>query len=163
MIGGIIMAFHTMQAKDTLAGNRGECYVIIDGRRINFMSAVKVVATVEKTKVTVPILGQKMKGNKTINLQGTGTATFHYNTSVFRKAMKHFKNTGEDLYFDMIIINDDPTSQAKRQTTTLKGCNLNKVIVAQIDANNDKYLEEEIDFTFEDWDIPEEFEELDGM
>ncbi len=157
------MAFHTMQAKDTLAGNRGECYVVIDGRRINFMSAVKVVATVEKTKATVPILGQKMKGNKTINLQGTGTATFHYNTSVFRKAMKHFKNTGEDLYFDMIIINDDPTSQAKRQTTILKGCNLNKVIVGQVDANNDSYLEEEIDFTFEDWDMPEEFNELEGM
>jgi len=157
------MAFHTMQAKDTLAGNRGECYVVIDGRRINFMSAVKVVATVEKPKATVPILGQKMKGNKTINLQGTGTATFHYNTSVFRKAMKHFKNTGEDLYFDMIIINDDPTSQAKRQTTILKGCNLNKVIVGQVDANNDSYLEEEIDFTFEDWDMPEEFNELEGM
>ena len=157
------MAFHTLNAKDTRAGNRGECYVIIDGRRINFMSAISVEATVEKTKVEVPILGQKMKGNKTINLKGTGTATFHYNTSVFRQAMKHFKDTGEDLYFDMIIINDDPGSKAGRQTTTLKGCNLNKVIVAKIDANDEKYLEETIDFTFEDWDIPEEFQELEGM
>ncbi len=129
-----------MQAKDSIAGNRGECYVIVDGRRLNFMSAISVEATVEKTKVEVPILGQKMKGNKTINLKGTGTATFHYNTSVFRKVMKHFKDTGEDLYFDMIIINDDPTSEAKRQTTTLKGCNLNKTIVAKIDANEEKYL-----------------------
>ncbi len=152
-----------MQAKDSIAGNRGECYVIVDGRRLNFMSAISVEATVEKTKVEVPILGQKMKGNKTINLKGTGTATFHYNTSVFRKVMKHFKDTGEDLYFDMIIINDDPTSEAKRQTTTLKGCNLNKTIVAKIDANEEKYLEETIEFTFEDWDIPEEFEELQGM
>lgn len=157
------MAFKTMQAKDSIAGNRGECYVIVDGRRLNFMSAISVEATVEKTKVEVPILGQKMKGNKTINLKGTGTATFHYNTSVFRKVMKHFKDTGEDLYFDMIIINDDPTSEAKRQTTTLKGCNLNKTIVAKIDANEEKYLEETIEFTFEDWDIPEEFEELQGM
>ena len=157
------MAFHTLNAKDTIAGNRGECYVIIDGRRINFMSAISVEATVEKTKVEVPILGQKMKGNKTINLKGTGTATFHYNTSVFRQAMKHFKDTGEDLYFDMIIINDDPGSNAGRQSTTLKGCNLNKVIVAKVDANDEKYLEETIDFTFEDWDIPEEFQELEGM
>ncbi len=157
------MAFKTMLAKDTIAGNRGECYVIIDGRRINFMSAIKVEATVEKTKVEVPILGQKMKGNKTINLKGTGSATFHYNTSVFRKAMKHFKDTGEDLYFDMIIINEDPGSAAGRQTTTLKGCNLNKVIVAKVDANDDKYLDEDIDFTFENWDLVEEFEELQGM
>ena len=129
-----------MQAKDSIAGNRGECYVIVDGRRLNFMSAISVEATVEKTKVEVPILGQKMKGNKTINLKGTGTATFHYNTSVFRKVMKHFKDTGEDLYFDMIIINDDPTSEAKRQTTTLKGCNLNKTILEKIYANEEKYL-----------------------
>ena len=77
--------------------------------------------------------------------------------------MKHFKDTGEDLYFDMIIINDDPGSNAGRQSTTLKGCNLNKVIVAKVDANDEKYLEETIDFTFEDWDIPEEFQELEGM
>ena len=84
-------------------------------------------------------------------------------TSVFRKAMKHFKDTGEDLYFDMIIINEDPGSDAGRQTTTLKGCNLNKVIVAKVDANEDKYLDEDIDFTFENWDLVEEFEELQGM
>ena len=77
--------------------------------------------------------------------------------------MKHFKDTGEDLYFDMIIINDDPGSNAGRQSTTLKGCNLNKVIVAKVDANDEKYLEETIDFTVEDWDIPEEFQELEGM
>ena len=77
--------------------------------------------------------------------------------------MKKFVDTGEDLYFDMIVTNDDPTSAAGRQTTILKGCNLNKTIVAKVDANNNNYLDEEIDFTFESWDLPEEFEELEGM
>ena len=157
------MAHNTMIAKDTIAGSNGECYVIIDGRRINFMSAVQFEATLEKIKVEVPILGQRIKGNKTVGAKGTGTATFHYNTSIFRKVMKKFVDTGEDLYFDMIVTNDDPTSAAGRQTTILKGCNLNKTIVAKVDANNNNYLEEEIDFTFEGWDLPEEFNELEGM
>lgn len=157
------MSFHTMRARDSIAGSSGECYVLIDGRRINFMSVVKVEATVEKIKVEVPILGQRMKGNKTVGAKGTGTATFHYNTSIFRKVMKKFVDTGEDLYFDMIVTNDDPTSAAGRQTTILKGCNLNKTVVAKVDANNNNYLEEEIDFTFESWDMPEEFDELEGM
>lgn len=157
------MAYKTMLAKDTIAGSNGECYVIINDKRINFMSAVKIEATVEKIKVEVPILGQRMKGNKTVGAKGTGTATFHYNTSLFRKIMKKFVEEGEDLYFDMIVTNDDPTSAAGRQTTILKGCNLNKTVVAKVDANNNNYLEEEIDFTFESWDLPEEFEELEGM
>lgn len=118
---------------------------------------------VEKTKVEVPILGQRMKGNKTISTKGTGTATVHYNISTFRKAMKHFVDTGEDMYFDMIVINNDPTSAAGRQTTVLKGCNLNKTIVAKVDANESNYMTEEFEFTFESWDMPEEFNELEGM
>ena len=157
------MSFHTMRARDSIAGSSGECYVLIDGRRINFMSAVKVEATVEKIKVEVPILGQRMKGNKTVGAKGTGTATFHYNTSIFRKVMKKFVDTGEDLYFDMIVTNDDPTSAAGRQTTILKGCNLNKTVVAQVDANNNTYLEVEIEFGFEGWDMPEEFDEGEGV
>lgn len=76
--------------------------------------------------------------------------------------MKHFTETGEDLYFDMIITNEDPGSAAGRQTTVLKGCNLNKIIVAKVDANDEKFLDETIDFTFEDWNLPETFNELEG-
>ena len=152
----------TMLAKDSIAGNRGECFVIIDGRRINFMSAISIEATVEKTKVEVPILGRKTKGWKAVGAKCTGTATFHMNTSLFRETMKHFTETGEDLYFDMIITNEDPGSAAGRQTTVLKGCNLNKIIVAKVDANEEKFLDETIDFTFEDWNLPETFNELEG-
>ena len=53
------MAYKKMIAGDAIAGSSGECYVLIDGRRINFMSAVKIEATVEKIKVEVPILDRK--------------------------------------------------------------------------------------------------------
>lgn len=126
------------------------------------MQAINVEAKIEKTKVEVPILGKTGKGNKSTGWKGTGTFTVHYNTSMFRKMLKKYAATGEDTYFDMQVTNEDPTSAAGRQTVILKDCNIDEGIVAKIDADAD-YLDEEISFTFEDVEIPEEFKNLDGM
>ena len=151
-----------MQGKDTVSAQLAECYVTIDGNRYNFMQAINLEAKMEKTKTEVPILGKTGKGNKAAGWKGTGSATFHYNTSVFRKVMKEYKNSGKDIYFDMVIVNDDPTSDAGSQSITLIDCNLDNVIVAKFDADGE-YLDESFDFTFEDWDMPEEFDVLNGM
>ena len=116
----------------------------------------------EKNKTEVPILGKPGKGNKATGWTGTGSATFHFNTSMFRKFMKPYKDTGEDFYFDMQITNEDPSSAVGSQTIVLNDCNLDSIVLAKFDADGE-YLEEDIDFTFEDWDMPEEFLELEGM
>ncbi len=76
--------------------------------------------------------------------------------------MYRFKETGEDIYFDMQITNEDPTSSVGRQTVILKDCNIDRGILAKFDANAE-YLDEEIEFTFEDFEIPEKFKLLSGM
>lgn len=116
----------------------------------------------EKTKTQVPILGRTGRGNKSTGWQGAGTATFHYNTSIFRELMYKFKNSGEDVYFDIQITNEDPTSSVGRQTVILKDCNMDGGVLAKFDADAE-YLDEEMEFTFEDFEIPEKFELLDGM
>lgn len=152
----------TMQAKDAISASLAECYVTIDGNRYNFMQAVSLEAKFEKTKVEIPILGQTGKGNKSTGWKGTGTAKFYYNTSIFRNLMKHYKDTGEDIYFDMQVMNEDPTSAAGQQTVILRDCNINSGILLKFAAGEDT-LTEEMDFTFEDFDMPEEFNILDGM
>mgnify|MGYP006326135813 FL=1 len=151
-----------MNAKDTITASLAECFVTIDGTRYNFMQAINLEASVEKTKTEVPILGKTGKGNKSTGWHGTGSATFHYNTSIFRELLLKFKETGEDLYFDIQITNYDPTSAVGRQTTILKGVNVDGGIVAKFDADGE-YLDEDMDFTFEDWEMPEKFNVLDGM
>ena len=151
-----------MQGKDTVSAQLAECYVTIEGNRYNFMQAINLEAKMEKTKTEVPILGKTGRGNKAAGWKGTGSATFHYNTSIFRKVMQEYKNSGRDIYFDMVIVNDDPTSDAGSQTITLTDCNLDSVIIAKFDADGE-YLDEEFDFTFEDWSMPEEFTMLNGM
>lgn len=152
----------TMKAKDTLSAKLAECFVTIGNNRYNFMQAIDFEAQFEKTKTEVPILGKTGMGNKSTGWKGTGSATFHYNTSIFREMMLRYKNTGEDVYFEIQVTNDDPTSAAGRQTVVFVDCNIDGGILAKFDANGE-YLDEEMDFTFEDFKMPETFKLLDGM
>lgn len=151
-----------MHAREAVSAALAECFVTLEGTRYNFMQAIDLEATMEKNKTEVPILGKPGKGNKATGWSGSGSATFHYNTSVFRKVMKKYKETGEDVYFDIQITNEDKTSTVGRQTIVLKDCNIDSLPLAKFDADGE-YLEDEFDFTFEDWEMPEEFTVLEGM
>lgn len=151
-----------MKAKDTVFAALAECFVTIEGRRYNFMQAINLEAKLEKNKTKVPILGKTGKGNKASGWKGTGTATFHYNTSVFRQLLARYKETGEDVYFEIQVSNEDPTSGAGRQTVVLMDCNVDGGVLAKFDANGE-YLDEKMNFTFEDFAIPETFTDLEGF
>ena len=151
-----------MNAKDTITASLAECFVTINGTRYNFMQAINLEAKMDKTKTQIPILGKVAKGNKSTGCEYSGSATFHYNTSLFRELLLKFKETGEDIYFDIQATNEDPTSSVGRQTVILKNVNLDGGIIAKFDADGE-YLDEDVDFTFEDWELPEKFKLLDGM
>ena len=156
------MANIKMNSKDAISAKLAECFITIGNNRYNFMQAINLEANFERTKTEVPILGKTGTGNKSTGWKGTGSATFHYNTSIFREMMLKYKDTGEDVYFDMQITNDDPTSDAGRQTVVLIGCNIDGGVLAKFDADGE-YLDEDMDFTFEDFKIPEGFTLLKGM
>ena len=152
----------TMRAQDSISASLAECFVTIGTRRYNFMQAINFEAKFEKTKSEIPILGKTGKGNKSTGWKGTGSATFHYNTSVFRQMMAQYKDTGEDVYFEIQISNEGPTSAAGRQTMIFIDCNIDGGILAKFDADSE-YLDEDMDFTFEDFKMPEAFKNLDGF
>ncbi len=156
------MANAIMNAQDAISASLAECYVTIGTQVYNFMQAINLEAKMEKTKSEVPILGRTGKGNKTTGWKGTGSATFHYNTSIFRKLLYDYKNSGKDIYFDIQIINSDPTSTIGTQEIILKGCNMDGGILAKFDADGE-YLEEDMDFTFEDWEMKKGFDVIKGM
>lgn len=151
-----------MSAKDTVSASLAECFATISGKRYNIMQLINIEATFEKNKTEVPIMGKTGKGNKATGWKGTGSATLHYNTSIFRELAYKYKQTGEDVYFDIQLTNEDPTSSVGRQTVILKDCNFDSLILAKADADAD-YLDEDMDFTFEDFEIPELFNLLSGM
>lgn len=152
----------TMNAKDSISASLAECFITIEGNRYNFMQAINLEATVEKNKTEVPILGRTGKGNKAAGWTGSGSATFHYNTSIFAKMLEKYKDTGEDIYFDIQVKNEDPTSSVGSQIVILRDCNIDGGLITKFDADAE-YLESDCDFTFDDFSIVQAFGELSGM
>lgn len=152
----------TMHAKEALHASLAQCYVTTNGNRYNFMQATNLEANFEIEKTQLGILGRTGKANRSTNWKGSGSATFYFNTSIFRDMMLDYKKTGKITYFDIAITNYDPNSSAGRQTVILKDCTIDGGILAKFDANGE-FLEEDMDFTFEDFEIPEKFSLLEGM
>ena len=82
--------------------------------------------------------------------------TIYYITSLFRKMVLNYIKNGVPTYFDIMVTNNDPGSSVGPQTTVLKNCTLDSVILAKFDVDAD-VLDEDFDFTFDDADILDEF------
>lgn len=154
----------TMHARNAVSAKMAECYVTIDGQRYNFMSAINLEVNFEKNKKEIPILGRMNRGHKATGSTITGSAEFHLNTSIWRELAYKFQETGEDLYFDMQITNEDITaSDIGRQTVILYDCNWDSMTLAAFDADSDDVLTESIDFTAERFELPEKYTMMDGV
>lgn len=145
-----------LHAKDTISGQEARAYATINGQVEEMFYAKKIEAKVKKSKKGVKTLGKRGTQNKATGWEGTGSMTIYYTTTRFRKLMLEYMKTGKDTYFDLQIVNEDPTSTIGKQTVVIKGVNLDEVTIAALDVDAD-VLEEEISFTFDDADILDEF------
>lgn len=104
------------------------------------------------------------KGHKSTSSSITGSAEFHLNTSIWRELAYKFQETGEDVYFDMQISNEDITaSDIGRQTIILYDCNFDSVTLAKFDADSDDVLTESVNFTVERFEMPEKYTLMNGV
>ena len=143
----------TLNAPDTISGKEGRAYAKINGNNEELFMAKTIEANVEKNKSEIKAIGKRMTGHKTTGANGSGSMTLYYMTPLFRDMIKQWKETGVDVYFDMVVENDDQESSAGKQSTLLIGCNLDSVVLAKLDGDSDDALDEDVDFTFEDFDI----------
>lgn len=148
---------------DAINGKHAKAYATIDGRVEELFYAKSLEATVEKNKVDVPVLGKTNTPQRSQGWSGSGSLTIYYVTSTFRQLMITYMKTGQDFWFDLLITNEQPGSSTGKQTTVLKGCNLDSVTIAQFDATSDDMLEEEMPFTFSDADLQQQFNQITGV
>ena len=149
-----------LKSFDPISGKEGVAYAKINGNNEELFFAKTIEATVEKAKSEIKAIGRRMTGHKTTGMSGSGKMTLYYLTPLFRQMLKQYKDTGVDIYFDLVVENNDPSSSAGKQTTLLMDCNLDSVLLTKLDADSDDPLEEDADFTFEDYDILEEFTKI---
>lgn len=149
-----------LKSSDPISGKEGVAYAKINGNNEELFFAKTIEASVEKAKSEIKAIGRRMTGHKTTGMSGSGKMTLYYLTPLFRQMLKQYKDTGVDIYFDMVVENNDPSSSAGKQTTLLMDCNLDSVVLTKLDGDSDDPLEEDADFTFEDYDILQEFTKI---
>lgn len=148
--------FQTLLAQDTISGQEGRATQTIDGVITDMFFLKNLEATFNKNKVEVKTLGKRATQHKGIGWSGSGTMTIYYMTTEFRKMALKYAKTGVDTNFRINVTNNDPTSSIGAQTVVLYGVNLDSVILAKLDVDAE-VLDEEMPFTFDDFDILDEF------
>lgn len=148
------MAF--LRAGDTISGQEGRAYATINGQVEEMFYIKSLEATIEKQKTEVRALGKRGTQHKATGWTGSGTMTIYYVTTLFRQLMVDYIKNGRDVYFDVTIVNEDPTSSIGRQTVVLRGVNLDSVVAAKLDTEAE-VLDEDVDFTFDDVDLLDSF------
>ena len=149
-----------LKSFDPISGKEGVAYAQINGNNEELFFAKTIEASVEKAKSEIKAIGRRMTGHKTTGMSGSGSMTLYYLTPLFRQMLKQYKDTGVDIYFDLVVENNDPSSSAGKQTVLLMDCNLDSVLLTKLDGDSDDPLEEDADFTFEDYDILQEFTKI---
>lgn len=149
-----------LKSFDPISGKEGVAYAKINGNNEELFFVKTIEASVEKAKSEIKAIGRRMTGHKTTGMSGSGKMTLYYLTPLFRQMLKQYKDTGVDIYFDLVVENNDPSSSAGKQTTLLMDCNLDSVVLTKLDGDSDDPLEEDADFTFEDYDILQEFTKI---
>lgn len=145
-----------LRAGDTISGQEGKATAVIDGNVEDLFFVKTLEATFEKTKAEVKSLGHRGIQHKGTGWSGSGSLNIFYVTSLFRELALKYAKEGVDTYFDITIVNDDPTSTIGKQTVVLYNCNLDSLLLAKLDTESE-VLEEDIDFTFDDFDILDSF------
>lgn len=151
----------TLKAWDTINGALGTCYMDIDGKKEEVLYLKNIEAKIKKTKREIKVLGQTGTKHKASGWVGTGKMTVYYATSKFRELMLKYIKEGKDTYFELIIENNDPSSDIERQSIALKQVNIDNVTMSKLDINSTE-LDEELTFTFNDIDILQTFNPVIG-
>lgn len=146
-----------MQTVDAISGKEGMLYLTIDGRSMEYAEITKFDAKIEYTKSDVKRLGARMDGSKITGAKGTGNIGLYYHRPEMRAMALEYLRSGKSPIFDGMVVNDDVTSAAGKQTTLVKNIVPDSTTIAMLDAESDDTLKDEFSFTFDDFDFLNQF------
>lgn len=146
-----------LKAMDVISGQEATATMKVNGSVVDLFFAKSVEATFNKEKVDVRTLGNRAKQKKTVGWEGTGSMTVYYCSSIFRELAVQYIKTGEDIFFDLVITNEDKTSTIGSQTIVLYDVNLDSTLLAKFDTES-QVMDENMNFSFTGAEVLKSFE-----
>ncbi|MFS1025240.1 phage tail tube protein [Enterococcus casseliflavus] len=147
-----------LKAGDVISGREGTAFMTIDGRNIPMFWLKNIEAKVELIKTEVPVLGKRMNQQKVTGANGAGSMTIHKVTSEFAAIGINYLKSGKIPDITIKITNDDPNSTVGRQSTLISDVIFDSIVIAKLDIESET-LDEDVDFTFADADLLDQFVE----
>jgi hypothetical protein len=146
----------TLRASDIPAGSEAVAYIEIDGKVEEFFYAKSIEATAELNKSEVKVMGKRGVQNKATGWSGSGSMTIYYVTTMFRNMLLKYAKEGVLPAFKLVVTNEDKGTSIGKQTVVLYDCVIDSVNLVKFDVESDA-LDEDMDFTFSDFDILDSF------
>lgn len=147
-----------IRGRDTVRGTDGNIVWKVGDQEYDFFHITQMTINLELDQDEVPRIGTRTKGHKMSTVSITGSATGYYGDPVIRREMTKYVKGGAYPDMQVILTNNDPDTQAVLQTFVGKGVMISTSVLATIDAES-TMLTEDFDFTLEDYEIKDEFEE----
>lgn len=152
-----------LNVRDISSGQMGSIWVTFpNGKRMCMAHAKEIQTNIDYDKEQVGIMGKTQKANRKTGETYSGSMSVYKVESQFRKYAYEYKNLGTDLYFDIQVESGDPTARNGSEVITYIDCNLDNLMLSVLNVDN-TILEEDMDFTFEDWRLDQPYDELDYL
>ena len=133
--------------RDALNGKQGSAFMTLNGQNIEMFNMKKFQSDAEFQETDFKVVGTTLVQKKTTGVSLTGTMTIYYGTPHFLRLLQEYLKTGRLPYFTLQITNDDPATSVGTQTVVLYNVKLQKLPVAELDADAD-FLEMEVGFSY---------------
>lgn len=150
-----------METANAVSGKEGMLYLTVNGQSLEYAEITKFESKIEYTKADVKRIGARMDGSKIVGAKGIGSMTVYYHRPEMRAMALEYLRTGKSPMFDAMVVNDDITSAAGKQTSLIKNIVPDSTVLAMLDGESDDVLKEEISFTFDGFDFLNQFKVTD--
>ena len=149
-----------MNQLDALSAKEGTVFFTINDKQYELAELISLEAKIEYTKADVTPLNSRMKGSKIVGAEGTGSLKMYYHRPELKAMALNYVKQGILPRIDIKCTNEDRSSRAGRYTIVLKGVLFKESFIFKLDGSADEVIDEETDFTFQDFDILSEFQEI---
>ena len=148
------MAFN--KAGDAINSREGSVIMSVNGKNITLAEIEEATAQLEGNVEEINLLGKRLKGHKLTSAEGTGSISKYTVRSDFAQIMSNWVQGGKYPDISLTLTVEDNTSATGKQVVQLMGVIFADGVFANLNSD-DGLLEDETDFTFDDFKIIQAF------
>lgn len=155
---GNYQGMYVIEAGDVVSGKMATAFIKQGDKNIPCSWFTSLEATMKKKKNEAPRLGTTSLMSRSMGWVGSGVCRMYYATSIIRKIGQEYAKNGKDVFVDLVVTNDDPSTTLGAQAIMFKNVNFDEIPLAKFDVKGDGPLEEDMSFSFDGFEILSSFE-----